>query len=127
MARFTGVLGLLTMLALGYLFSTNRRAIKLKTVAWGLGLQIKFAFLVFYWTFGQQHFFGADRSAADHPPVPSRSDAVRTDDDHDQRHGARFGRNYGGVYRVRSRGATPAHGGHHDGAGHFAYLKNAGS
>src|SRR6266436_236635 len=59
MARFTGVLGLLTMLALGYLFSTNRRAIKLKTVAWGLGLQITFAFLVFYWTFGQQLFFRA--------------------------------------------------------------------
>src|SRR5467141_2812017 len=59
MARFTGVLGLLTMLALGYLFSTNRRAIKVKTVAWGLGLQITFAFLVFYWTFGQQLFFRA--------------------------------------------------------------------
>src|SRR6202795_4291613 len=59
MARFTGVLGLLTMLALAYLFSTNRRAIKFKTVAWGLGLQITFAFLVFYWTFGQQLFFRA--------------------------------------------------------------------
>src|SRR5467141_1832353 len=59
MARFTGVLGLLTMLALGYLFSTNRRAIKLKTVAWGLGLQITFAFLWFYWTFGQMLFFRA--------------------------------------------------------------------
>src|SRR6202790_3432575 len=59
MARFTGVLGLLTMLALAYLFSTNRRAIRLKTVAWGLGLQITFAFLVFYWTFGQQLFFRA--------------------------------------------------------------------
>ena len=59
MARFTGLLGLLTMLALAYLFSTNRRAIRLKTVAWGLGLQITFAFLVFYWTFGQQLFFRA--------------------------------------------------------------------
>jgi CNT family concentrative nucleoside transporter len=59
MARFTGVLGLFSMLALAYLFSTNRRAIKMKTVAWGLGLQITFAFLVFYWTFGQQLFFRA--------------------------------------------------------------------
>jgi CNT family concentrative nucleoside transporter len=59
MARFTGVLGLLSMLALAYLFSTNRRAIRVKTVAWGLGLQITFAFLVFYWTFGQQLFFRA--------------------------------------------------------------------
>src|SRR3981081_3288050 len=59
MVRFTGLLGLLTMLALAYLFSTNRRAIRLKPVAGGLGLQITFAFLVFYWTFGQQLFFRA--------------------------------------------------------------------
>ena len=57
MGRFTGVLGLLTMLGLAYLFSTNRRAIKLKMVIWGLSLQIAFAFLVFYWTFGQMLFF----------------------------------------------------------------------
>jgi len=54
MGRYTGVLGLLTMLGLAYLFSTNRRAIKLKMVLWGLGLQISFAFLVFYWTLGQE-------------------------------------------------------------------------
>ncbi|HET7442938.1 MAG TPA: nucleoside transporter C-terminal domain-containing protein [Terriglobales bacterium] len=46
MGRFTGILGLLTMLALGFAFSTNRRAIRLKTVAWGLGLQIVFAIFV---------------------------------------------------------------------------------
>ena len=46
MGRFTGVLGLFTMLALGYIFSTNRKAIRLKTVGWGLGLQIVFAFFV---------------------------------------------------------------------------------
>ena len=46
MGRFTGILGLLTMLALGYIFSTNRKAIRLKTVGWGLGLQIVFAFFV---------------------------------------------------------------------------------
>src|SRR6202158_178691 len=57
MGRFTGVLGLLTMLGAAYLFSTNRRAIKLKMVIWGLSLQIAFAFLVFYWTFGQILFF----------------------------------------------------------------------
>ena len=56
MGRFTGVLGLATMLGLAYLFSTNRGAIKLKMVIWGLGLQIGFAFLVFYWTFGQMLF-----------------------------------------------------------------------
>jgi CNT family concentrative nucleoside transporter len=46
MGRFTGILGLLTMLALAYAFSTNRRAIRLKTVAWGLGLQFVFAVFV---------------------------------------------------------------------------------
>jgi CNT family concentrative nucleoside transporter len=56
MGRFTGVLGLLTMLALAYLFSTNRRAIKPKIVLWGLGLQIALAFLVIRWTGGQQLF-----------------------------------------------------------------------
>ena len=39
MGRFTGFLGLLTMIALAFAFSTNRRAIRIKTVAWGLGLQ----------------------------------------------------------------------------------------
>jgi concentrative nucleoside transporter, CNT family len=47
------VLGLLTMLLLAWLFSTNRRAIRARTVAWGLGLQILFAFLVLRWSFGR--------------------------------------------------------------------------
>jgi CNT family concentrative nucleoside transporter len=46
MGRYTGILGLLTMLGLAYAFSTNRRAIRLKTVAWGLGLQFVFAVFV---------------------------------------------------------------------------------
>ncbi len=53
MARFTGLLGLVTFLGLCYVFSTERRAIRWRTVAWGLGLQILFAFLVLKWTFGQ--------------------------------------------------------------------------
>src|ERR1700694_4062675 len=46
MGRFTGILGLLTMLGFAYVFSTNRRAIRLKTVVWGLGLQLVFAVFV---------------------------------------------------------------------------------
>ena len=46
MGRFTGILGLLTMLGLAYIFSTNRKAIRLKTVGWGLGLQVAFAIFV---------------------------------------------------------------------------------
>ena len=40
MGRFTGILGILVILGLAWLFSTNRRAIRLKTIAWGLGLQV---------------------------------------------------------------------------------------
>ena len=46
MGRFTGILGILSMLALAFVFSTNRRAIRLKTVVWGLGLQFVFAVFV---------------------------------------------------------------------------------
>ena len=46
MGRFTGLLGLLIMLALAFAFSTNRRAIRVKTVAWGLGLQFVLAVFV---------------------------------------------------------------------------------
>ncbi len=53
LARFTGLLGLLVFLSLAYAFSTDRRAIRWKTVAWGLGLQIVFAFLVIKWSYGQ--------------------------------------------------------------------------
>jgi concentrative nucleoside transporter, CNT family len=56
MHRLVGVLGMITMMALAYIFSTNRRAIRGKTVAWGLGLQIVFAFLVMKWTYGQWAF-----------------------------------------------------------------------
>ena len=53
MARFTGLLGLIVFLGLAYAFSTDRRAIRWRTVAWGLGLQIIFAFLVIKWNAGQ--------------------------------------------------------------------------
>jgi CNT family concentrative nucleoside transporter len=56
MGRFTGILGLLTMLALAYLFSTNRKAIRLKTVGWGLGLQIAFAVFVLKMDYGRRLF-----------------------------------------------------------------------
>jgi CNT family concentrative nucleoside transporter len=53
LARFTGLLGLFVFLTLAYAFSTNRRAIRWKTVAWGLGLQIVFAIGVIKWSYGQ--------------------------------------------------------------------------
>ncbi len=56
MGRFTGILGLLTMLSLAYIFSTNRRAIRFKTVGWGLALQFGFAVLVLRWEVGRKVF-----------------------------------------------------------------------
>src|SRR6202451_3904835 len=53
MHHLIGILGMLTMMGLAYLFSTNRAAINYKTVAWGLGLQIVFAFLVMRWEYGR--------------------------------------------------------------------------
>ncbi|MGE5206459.1 MAG: NupC/NupG family nucleoside CNT transporter [Chlamydiota bacterium] len=38
------------------MFSTNRRAIRVKTVAWGLGLQFTFAVLVLRWEVGRRIF-----------------------------------------------------------------------
>lgn len=46
MDRFTGLLGLIAILALCYLISTDRKAIQLRLLLWGLGLQFSFAFLV---------------------------------------------------------------------------------
>ncbi len=59
MGRFTGILGLLTMLGLAFAFSTNRRAIRAKTVAWGLGLQFAFAVCVLRVDAGRRAFQAA--------------------------------------------------------------------
>lgn len=53
MARFTGILGLLVLLGVCYALSTNRRAIKWRTVIWGLSLQVLFAVLVIKFSAGQ--------------------------------------------------------------------------
>ena len=46
----------MTMLALAYLFSTDRKAIRLKTVLWGLGLQFAFAVFVLRFEIGRLIF-----------------------------------------------------------------------
>jgi CNT family concentrative nucleoside transporter len=63
MHRFVGVLGILFVLALAYAMSNNRRAIRLKIIAWGLGLQIVLAFIVMRWTVGQYVFAKLGRGA----------------------------------------------------------------
>jgi CNT family concentrative nucleoside transporter len=52
--RFTGILGILAVLLAAWLGSTDRRRIRWRTVAWGLSLQVIFAFCVLRFTFGQQ-------------------------------------------------------------------------
>jgi concentrative nucleoside transporter, CNT family len=51
--RYTGLLGILAVLLAAWLGSTDRKHIRWRTVAWGLGLQFTFAFLVLRFTFGQ--------------------------------------------------------------------------
>jgi concentrative nucleoside transporter, CNT family len=54
MIRLTGLIGIVGIVGLAYLFSTERKAIRARTIAWGLGLQLLFAVLVLRWTFGQR-------------------------------------------------------------------------
>src|SRR5712691_6795670 len=56
MGRWTGVLGMAAILGLAWLFSTNRSAIKLKTIAWGLGLQLTLGFFVLRSSVGSSVF-----------------------------------------------------------------------
>jgi concentrative nucleoside transporter, CNT family len=46
MQRFTGLLGILAVLLVCWIFSTDRKAIQPRVLFWGLGLQFGFAFLV---------------------------------------------------------------------------------
>jgi CNT family concentrative nucleoside transporter len=59
LGRFTGVLGILAVLLAAWLFSTDRRRIRWRTVAWGISLQLLFAFFVLRFNFGQRAMFWA--------------------------------------------------------------------
>ncbi|MCU1260613.1 MAG: Na+ dependent nucleoside transporter domain protein [Bryobacterales bacterium] len=52
MGRFTGLLGIVAILAVAWALSSHRRAIKLRILGWGLGLQLAFAILVLKTEFG---------------------------------------------------------------------------
>jgi CNT family concentrative nucleoside transporter len=54
--RFQPLVGLLLIAAIATAWSTNRRAISLRTVAWGFSLQLLFAVLVLKTSFGQTAF-----------------------------------------------------------------------
>jgi concentrative nucleoside transporter, CNT family len=59
MGRFAGVLGMIVLVGLAYLFSTARKEIKLKTVLWGLGLQLAFGVFVLKFAVGRLIFQAA--------------------------------------------------------------------
>jgi CNT family concentrative nucleoside transporter len=52
--RYIGVLGILAVLLAAYLGSTDRKRIRWRTVAWGLSLQLVFAFFVLRFDYGQR-------------------------------------------------------------------------
>src|SRR5260370_9527294 len=52
MARFYGLVGIIGLLKLAYVFSTNRRAIRLKTVLWGVACEFLFVVCVIRWMVG---------------------------------------------------------------------------
>lgn len=52
MERFTGLIGLAVIMGIAWLFSTNRRAIRPRTLLWGLGLQFLLAFVLLRFTPG---------------------------------------------------------------------------
>jgi CNT family concentrative nucleoside transporter len=54
--RLQPLVGLLLIAAIAVAWSTNRRAIRLRTVAWGFGLQVAFAIIVLKTGFGQTAF-----------------------------------------------------------------------
>jgi CNT family concentrative nucleoside transporter len=51
--RFTGLLGIAAVLLVAWIFSRHKRAIKLRIVLWGMGLQFAFALLVLKTAFGK--------------------------------------------------------------------------
>ena len=56
LSRFTGLIGIALILALGIALSHSRRAIRWRVVGWGLGLQLAFAIFVLRTPIGQSLF-----------------------------------------------------------------------
>ena len=56
LTRLQPLIGLVGILGLAYALSTDRRAIKLRTIGWGLGLQVLFALIVVKTPYGIKAF-----------------------------------------------------------------------
>src|SRR5512141_1316742 len=56
MDRFQPILGLLLIGLIAYALSSNRKAIRVRTIVWGFGLQFLFALIVLKTSVGQRTF-----------------------------------------------------------------------
>ena len=56
MEKLTGIIGIIVLLGIAYLLSNNRKSINLNIIAWGLGLQISFAFIILKTPLGKALF-----------------------------------------------------------------------
>jgi concentrative nucleoside transporter, CNT family len=56
MERFLSLIGLFVILGIAYALSTNRKAVRLKTIGWGLGLQFALALFVLRTSYGRDLF-----------------------------------------------------------------------
>ena len=56
MEQFTGIIGVMILLGIAYLLSNNRKLIDMNIIAWGLGLQISFAFIILKTPLGKSLF-----------------------------------------------------------------------
>ena len=54
--NFQGLTGILVLLCIAYLLSNNRKEIKIRTVLWGLGLQLSLAFIILKVPFVKSQF-----------------------------------------------------------------------
>ena len=60
MERFVGILGIVVILGIAYLFSKHRSEVNFRLVGWGLGLQLAFAVFILKTPIGQPIFFFLD-------------------------------------------------------------------
>jgi len=58
--KFTGFIGVIFLLGIAYILSNNRRAIKPRTVFWGIGLQLLFAVVILKVPFVKNQFSKID-------------------------------------------------------------------
>tara|TARA_Y100000741_G_scaffold305658_1_gene247965 strand:+ start:1426 stop:2643 length:1218 start_codon:yes stop_codon:yes gene_type:complete len=61
MNQFTGIIGIVILLAIAYAMSDNREKINYRTVVWGLGLQIMFGILILKTPIGRPIFSFFDK------------------------------------------------------------------